>query len=115
MRVSRRNFIQTGVALSATPAPAANDRVQIGVIGTGARSHELMNALLLHPSCEIVAVADAYTGRVERALDRVKGRARAYKDYREIVADKSIDAVLCVTPDHWHKTIVVDAMRGGKD
>ena len=67
------------------------------------------------PQAEIVAVADAYKGRVERAVERTGGRARPAADYQEILADKSIDAVVVATPDHWHRRIVVEAMRAGKD
>jgi predicted dehydrogenase len=95
--------------------PAASDRITVGVIGCGARSQELMTAILQLPQAEIVGLADAYSGRVERSLDRVKGRARAYKDYREVLADKSIDAVVVATPDHWHKQMIVEAVRAGKD
>ncbi len=94
---------------------AANDRVQVGCIGTGARAHQLIPALLEWPTAEIVAVSDAYTGRMERAIERTRGRAKAHKDYREILADKSIDAVIIATPDHWHRNMVVEAIRAGKD
>ena len=88
---------------------------QVGVIGAGARSHELMAALMQHQGAEIVAVVDAYRGRLERALDRVQGRAKAYKTYQDILAQKSIDAVLVVTPDHWHRKLVLEAIAAGKD
>ena len=74
-----------------------------------------MEALLQLPGNEIVGVVDAYKGRLERALDRVGGRAKVYPGYREILADKSIDAVVVVTPDHWHRRMVLDAIAAGKD
>lgn len=118
MSVSRRNFLQASGALAAAAAPAspaANDRIQVGVIGNGARSHELMQFLLKVPGTQIVGVTDAYQGRVERALERVGKAAKAYPSYREILADKSIDAVVVATPDHWHKNIVLAALEAGKD
>lgn len=117
MSISRRHFIQAGAAtpLAASAQRSANDRVQIGVIGCGARSHELMQALMLLPGNQIVGVVDAYKGRVERALDRVGKGARQYRNYEDVFADKSIDAVLVATPDHWHRRMVVDAMKAGKD
>jgi predicted dehydrogenase len=119
MQLSRRNFLQTGAALAAAPAAsrsyAANDRVQFGFIGVGARAHQLIPSLLENPGAEVVAVVDAYKGRVERAIERTGGRAKAVKDYREIIADKSIDAVVVATPDHWHKQMVIEALRAGKD
>jgi predicted dehydrogenase len=119
MNLSRRSFLQAGTALAAAPnasrAYPVNDRIQFGMIGCGARAHELMEALMQHKGVEIVAVVDAYKGRVERAIERTKGRAKAYRDYREILADNSIDAVVVVTPDHWHRQMVLDAIRAGKD
>jgi predicted dehydrogenase len=101
------------MAASAAQVRSANERIQVGVIGTGARSHELMRWLSFVPGTEVTAVVDAYSGRVERAIDRTK--AKPYNDYREIIADKSIDAVMIVTPDHWHKNMVIEAVNAGKD
>ena len=106
----------TASSLTAAAAPAGpNDRVQVGVIGCGARSHELMRHLMTAGGAEITAVCDAYQGRMERAVERVGGKARKSADYRGILNDKSIDAVLIVTPDHWHKTMVMEAIAAGKD
>jgi predicted dehydrogenase len=131
MQINRREFIHrsaiggaaVGMALEElhgespdpiAPVPA-NEKITVGVIGVGARSHELMQAIMTLANTEIVGVCDAYTGRVERAVARTKGRAKIYKDYREILADKSIDTVVIATPDHWHATMAVDALRAGKD
>ncbi len=115
--MDRRTFLQTAAILAGASrvGRAANDKIQIGVLGTGARAQELMRALLFLPGVEIVAVVDAYKGRVERAIERTAGRAKAYKDYRDILAKKSIDAVIVATPDHWHKRMAVEAMEAGKD
>lgn len=118
MELSRRNFIQGAAALPAVAGArpiAANDRIRFGMIGTGARSHQIMEAMKLVPGIEFAGVVDAYKGRVERAIARTGGKAKAYPDYREILADKSIDAVVIATPDHWHKQMVVEAVRAGKD
>ncbi len=117
MNITRRHILQAGAAMAASgvAARAANDRIQIGVIGCGARSHEIMAALLKVQGAVMTAVTDAYKGRLERAVDRIGNSAKIYKNYKEILADKSIDAVVIVTPDHWHKTMVVDAVNAGKD
>jgi predicted dehydrogenase len=118
MDLSRRNFLQTSAALAAAQQighTAANDRITIGFIGAGARAHELMQAVQQHPQAEIVAVCDAYKGRVQRALDRTGNKAKAYKNYHDVLADKSIDAVAVATPDHWHKQMIMEAVRAGKD
>jgi predicted dehydrogenase len=118
MELSRRNFLQAS-ALMAAAAPVGhttpNDRITVGVIGTGARAQELMESLQQHPQAEIVAVVDAYQGRLERAVQRTKGRAKIYKTHQDLLALKSVDAVVIATPDHLHKTIIMDALRAGKD
>jgi predicted dehydrogenase len=117
MSISRRNFIQATAAGYAAQnvARPASDRITVGCIGTGARGQELMQALLKDSRAEIVAVCDAYKGRVARALDRTGNRAKVYKHHHDLLADKSIDAVVVATPDHWHKQIVLEAIRAGKD
>lgn len=94
---------------------APNDKITVGMIAVGARAHELMQAIMALPNTEIVGVCDAYKGRVERAVARTNGRAKVYKDYREVLADKSVDSVVIATPDHLHAKMVVDALQAGKD
>jgi predicted dehydrogenase len=123
--INRRQFIQrsagVGLALTASNFPvtarpkSANDRITIGMIGVGARAHELMQAIQAVPGTEIVGVCDAYKGRLERAVDRTGGRAKIYDDYHEILSDKSVDTAVIATPDHWHKTMAIEALRAGKD
>ncbi len=125
MPVTRRSFLHASAAGAALAQgqrpstsdrrPSANDRIRVGVIGAGARSHELMQALLQLPAAEIASVADAYRGRVERTTERVGAGLKHHRDYRETLADPSIDAVLIVTPDHWHRRMVLDAIAAGKD
>ena len=118
MEITRRQLLQAGALLAATaPAarPAPSDRIAVGVIGTGSRGQELMDSLQQDPRSEIVAVVDAYKGRLERAVSRTKGRAKIYPTHHELLAEKSIDAVVVATPDHLHKEIVIAAMRAGKD
>jgi predicted dehydrogenase len=118
MNVSRRTFLEAGAALaSALPSRtyAANDRIQVGVLGSGARGQELIEALQQVPGAQIVAIADAYRGRLERAVERTGGRAKPYAGYREVLGQPSIDAVVVGAPDHWHKQMVVEAIEAGKD
>jgi predicted dehydrogenase len=119
MSMTRRSFIHSGAALSAATQiskGSANGKITVGMIGTGARSHELMQAILKLPQeAEIVGLVDAYKGRVERAIERTGGRAKAYPNYHDLLAQKSIDAVVVATPDHWHRRIILDAIAAGKD
>jgi predicted dehydrogenase len=93
---------------------APSDRLTVGIIGTGARAHQLMQTLLEIPDVEITAVCDAYSGRIERALQRTNRRARVYETYHDIIARDDIDAVVIATPDHQHARQAIDAMDAGK-
>jgi len=117
MSLTRRHLLQSATALAAARSarPAPGDRITVGLIGCGARAHELMEAIKQHSQAEIVGLVDAYTGRVERALERTGGRAKVYKTHHDLLADKAIDAVVVATPDHWHKQMIVEALRAGKD
>ena len=85
-------------------AVSPNDRIQVGIIGVGARVQSgLLQAAMAVPGVEVVGVCDAYRGRVTRALERLGSKAKDYGDYRALLADKSIDAVVIATPDHWHR------------
>jgi len=117
MSFTRRHFLHVGAALAAAPParPAPSDRVGVGFIGCGARAHELIEAVKQHPAAEIAGLVDAYRGRVERARERAGGRAKVYRTYHAVLAQKSIDAVVIAAPDHWHRQMVLDALEAGKD
>jgi len=127
---SRRGFLGTmigsaagaamaGAATTATAASkarvlGANDRVRFGLIGAGDRGQAILKAAINCPNTELVAIADAFTGR----FDEVKKFApdvATFQDYRELLDDKSIDAVLIATPQHLHALHFVDAIEAGKD
>jgi predicted dehydrogenase len=121
--MNRRDFMKTTMlagtaAAVARPTSAAqkpSERVAVGFIGCGARAHQHLQDLGSMPDVEIVAVCDAYAGRAERAKARTNGRAAIVADYKEILANPAIDAVFIVTPDHWHKTMTVEALAAKKD
>jgi predicted dehydrogenase len=122
--MNRRDFMTRSVmiGLGATVARRASaaqvppsDRLTVGLVGSGARGQELLEASGQIPGVEVVAVCDAYTGRIERARARTNNRAAAYNDYRAILENKEIDAVIVATPDHWHLKMVMDALNAGKD
>ena len=121
--VTRRTFLGAAGAVGASASSMAsaanrrgpNDRITVGMIAVGSRAQELLEAIKQVDGTEIVAVCDAYSGRMERAAGRTGGRARTHKNYQEIIADDSIDVVTVATPDHWHKTQVIEALQAGKD
>jgi predicted dehydrogenase len=93
---------------------AANDRLRIGLIGAGSRGQEIFRAALRCPNVEGVAVADVYTRRLEEVKAAVPG-IKAYPDFRRLLDDASIDAVLVATPQHQHALNFVPAIQAGKD
>src|SRR5882762_4203349 len=121
----RRRFL--GASLGATsallagwrPSPAsalgANDRIRVGVIGTGGRARGLMRQLKELPGQEIVTVCDVYEPRMLEAAEIAGAAAAKVADYRRILDDKDVHAVLIGAPDHWHKTMTLDAIAAGKD
>jgi predicted dehydrogenase len=119
---TRRTFAKTAAgtvaALSAASyarAFGANDRVRVGFIGVGNRGDQLLDAFLPHKDCEVVALCDVYEPYLPAANAKAGGSAKLFKDYRELLALKDVDAAVIATPDHWHALQFVDACRAGKD
>src|ERR1700685_2351954 len=115
---TRRNFIgNVATGLAGTFATGrvlgANDRIRIGVIGVGDRGTQLAREAIACPATEISAFADIYTRRLEDAL-KLAPAARTYADYRQLLDDPSLDAVLIATPQHLHAEPFIDAMDAGK-
>jgi predicted dehydrogenase len=125
--LSRRQFVKTSalalgsVSLASMPTviPAAafgaNDCIRIGVIGCGGQGTGHVSSLVKRSTgdnIKVVAVSDVYQRRVTRAKDICK--AEGYLDYRKLLEQKDVDAVLIATPDHWHGKISIDAMDAGK-
>jgi predicted dehydrogenase len=64
---------------------------------------------------EIAAVADVYEPNLAAGIQLANTGAKSYTDYRRMLEDKSLDAVIVATPDHWHARMVIDAVEAGKD
>jgi len=105
----------SSAAASSAKKESANGRINVGMIAAGARAQQLLDEMNRIDGVEVAGVCDAYTGRVERAVDRTGGRAKVYANYREIIEDPSIDVVTVASPDHHHKRHVIDALNAGKD
>ncbi|MGA2197069.1 MAG: Gfo/Idh/MocA family oxidoreductase [Bryobacteraceae bacterium] len=96
----------------------ANDRIAVGFIGIGAMGSENLSYAMRVPEAQPVAVCDVYRPHLDRAVEAAqKGgfQVKAVKDFREVIADRSIDAVCVSTPDHWHAYMTVEACKAGKD
>ena len=114
---TRRNFIgnvATGLGGLATGnVLGANDRIRFGVIGTGERGTALTREALACPNADCGGFADVYTRRLEDAR-KLAPAAPGHLDYRKMLEDPSIDAVLIATPQHLHAECFIAALDAGK-
>jgi predicted dehydrogenase len=115
---SRRKFIgnvATGLAgtLAASNVLGASTRVRLGVIGMGTRGAELLREALACTNTECLGIADVYRKRLEEGAAIAPG-ARFYSDYRQLLDDGAIDAVIIATPPHLHAAQFVDALEASK-
>ena len=120
----RRDFLKhagagTLAALSQTGrAVAANDRVSVAFIGVGTMGTDNLRAAMQQKGVAISAICDVYQPNLERAVAVARKGGHQPKetaDFREVLANPSIDAVCISTPDHWHPYITVEACKAGKD
>ena len=117
MPTSRRVFLQTSTAATLAAQQrklSPNDKIRIALIGAGGMGTADAGSTLAS-GAELVAVADCYSGRLERAKESWGNQLFTTRDYREILAKPAIDAVIIATPDHWHAQIAIEAMNAGKD
>ena len=99
-----------------TPARRSpNDNINLALIGAGGQGQSDTRQAVQVPGVKLVAVADCYNGRLAHSKELWGNDLFTTRDYREILARPDVDAVLIATPDHWHKTAAIDAMRAGKD
>ena len=92
----------------------ANDTINIGVIGTGDRGGGLIPIINDIKGLHVAACADILPFRLEAALSKTDQKADGYKDYRQILDNRDIDAVLIATPFNLHAKVAMDAMDAGK-
>ncbi|GIU78238.1 MAG: oxidoreductase [Bryobacteraceae bacterium] len=121
--LSRRSFARKAAVLAAPavlPALGANEVIRMGVIGTGGRGRYLIERSFEGNSGRftVEAVCDTYAGNLAKGKDVVATRGgrtpRGYVDYRELLAEKEIDAVIIATPEHLHHRMLLDALAAGK-
>ena len=108
---------KTASKMSGGRVIGANDRINIGVIGCGGRGSYVADAFhdfgKKNNACQIVAACDVYEKRKKAVA--VKFDVKGYRDYRELLNQSDVDAVVIATPDHWHARMAMDAMDKGKD
>ncbi|MBE0655734.1 MAG: Gfo/Idh/MocA family oxidoreductase, partial [Bacteroidales bacterium] len=139
MNENRRNFLKkagvgtAGILTFPTILPSAilgksspSNRINVAMIGCGRQTKDPnIPQLLASENCQVVAVCDVDSRRMTNARDQVNDFYSAekkrkyngcvmYNDYRQLLLDKSIDAVMISSPDHWHVPMSIDAARHGK-
>ncbi len=131
VRTTRRRFLQGSAAFmagaglaapafgAAAPLGPPSDRVRLGVVGLHSRGGGVMRAFLGQPGVEIAALCDvdaAVLAEEGPKVEAATGRKPALvKDFRRLLDDQDLDALVVATPDHWHAYITVAACRAGKD
>lgn len=125
--LSRRDFLKNvglaggGLLLSASPWLSAfsqrketmGNRARLGIIGPGSRGRFLMSFLTKNPKAKIVALCDIYQPSLDKALE-LAPNAKVYRDYRALLDDPTIDAVLVTTPLDRHYQMAMDVLDAGK-
>jgi len=130
MAITRRTFTKAAGAAFAFPviipsrvlgAEAPSKRITLGKIGVGIHGASVnLPNFLSQPDAHILAVCDTFRHRAEKAkqaVDNAYGNTdcKMYQDFRHIIADKSIDALVISTPDHWHIPMSLMGLEAGKD
>ena len=112
---SRRGFLVGSItAASAARVFGANDRIRLGLVGAGGRGNHLVNMANAIRGIDWAAVCDVWDERRDKTAARLD-QVKKYPDYRALLDQKDIDAVIVATWDHMHSRIAADACRAGKD
>jgi predicted dehydrogenase len=117
-KVSRRLFTTTAAAVTAASYSrilGANDRIHMGYIGLGNRGDQVHDAFLEHGDNQTVAVCDLREDYMDFAVKKSRATPKKFHDYKSLLEDKNVDAVVIATPDHWHALMFIDACNAGKD
>ena len=125
---SRRKFLGVSAAAAGAtiaaktfvldPLPMFADsasRVRFGIIGVGMQGSGLLKTSIQLPGVECIAACDLYDGRQVLAKETVGPNLFTTRRYQDLLNNKDIDCIIAAVPDHWHKQIVVDTVKAGKD
>jgi len=131
IEISRRRFLQAtggaavaagiGLGAPASAAPrktkvSASEKVVLGFVGVAGRGFGAhMQEFGAMPDVELGAVCDVYQPHLDRAVSFTQGKAKAYPDFRKLLENPDIDAVVVATPPHWHSLVAIAALQAGKD
>lgn len=122
---TRRDFLKTaGVIAAASAMPAAigagpNDKIAVACIGIRGRGNSVMHSFIADPDCEVTHLCDVREAVLNQRGAEVKAKTgkmpKLVRDYRDLLGDPSIDALMIATPDHWHALLTIEGCLAGKD
>jgi predicted dehydrogenase len=92
-----------------------NEKIVLGFVGMGRMGQSNLKTFMKHPDVEVAAVCDVYSSNLDAALKTTDGRAKALKDFRQVLDMKEVQAVVVSSPDHWHALQTTLACEAGKD
>ncbi|MCX5647080.1 MAG: Gfo/Idh/MocA family oxidoreductase [Phycisphaerae bacterium] len=124
--VNRRDFLKGTLSTAAVaavlpqrPSRAANEKVMIGLMGCGGRGTQVAQMFAGRSDVQIVYVCDPdnrRSARTKQTIEKTQGKpTQVVQDFRRILDDKSVDALINATPDHWHALGTIMACQAGKD
>lgn len=120
-KLTRRDFSKqaalagAGTALSYSRVLGANERIHVGFVGLGNRGDQVLDGFLQHKDAAVIAISDIYQPYLDFASEKIGGNPKQYRDYRQLLEHKPMDAVAICTPDHWHALMAIHACQAGKD
>ncbi len=121
METDRRDFFKAAGAAALTTSlftgrvRGANDKVNAAFIGMGKMGRSNLQIAMRQENLQVSSVCDIFQRNLDMAVKLTDSKAKPVKDFREILADKSVDVVCIATPDHWHPYMTVEACKAGKD
>lgn len=134
MKSSRRNFLKNSMGATAAVTiggvlpgfsaksyaaiRGANERIKVGVVGVNARGLALAKNYASQSNCEVAYISDVDSRAMEKCIAAVDGiqkkKPKGASDFRKALEEKSIDAMVIATPDHWHAPAAILACKAGK-
>jgi predicted dehydrogenase len=124
--MKRRHFLMNASTLAAgslflpkfLKAVAPSDRINIALIGANGMGWSNLSSMLKNPQARVVGLCDVDGSVLDRRVAELAKQniaVKTYSDYRSLLENKDIDAVIVGTPDHWHCLQMIDAVQAGKD